>query len=108
IDLNPPHGKALFDVMSDYSMFGAAVFETLAVATIFVFRRRLPDVPRRYRCWGYPGIPGLYVAIMLAVVVSMIILQSSEGMTGLIFIASGATVYVIAIRKRGGSEKVPH
>jgi APA family basic amino acid/polyamine antiporter len=99
IDLNPPRGKALFDVMSDYSMFGAAIFETLAVATIFVFRRRSPDVPRTYRCWGYPAIPGLYVAIMLAVVLGMVMWQRAEAMVGLLFIGGGAAVYRVAIQK---------
>jgi amino acid transporter len=100
IDVNPPRGKALFDVMSDYSMFGAAIFETLAVATVFVFRRRLPDVPRSYRCWGYPAIPALYVAIMLAVVAGMVIWQRAEAMVGIAFIAGGASIYLTAIRNR--------
>jgi amino acid transporter len=107
LDLNLPRGKALFDVMSDYSMFGAAIFETLGVATIFVFRRRLPDVPRSYKCWNYPAIPVFYVAIMLAVVLGMVIWQRAEAVVGLIFIASGASVYVTAIRKRRPRKEVP-
>jgi amino acid transporter len=107
LDLNLPRGKALFDVMSDYSMFGAAIFETLAVATVFVFRHRLPDVPRSYRCWGYPAIPSVYVAIMLAVVLGMVIWQRAEAMVGLLFIAGGAGIYLLAIqpsaRARGPS-----
>jgi amino acid transporter len=35
--------KAPFDILTDYVMFGAVIFETLAVTTIFVFRRRYPD-----------------------------------------------------------------
>ena len=34
--------KALFDVLTDYAMFGAVSFETLAVASIFICRRQYP------------------------------------------------------------------
>ena len=49
--------KSLFDIMTDYAMFGAVIFETLGVATIFIFRRRLPNADRPYRCPGYPIVP---------------------------------------------------
>ena len=39
VDLNLPPGKPLFDVLTDFAMFGAIIFETSAVATIFVLRR---------------------------------------------------------------------
>ena len=55
--------KALFDVLTNYAMFGAVSFETLAVASIFMVRRQYPvgkvDLP--YRCWGYPIVPALYI-----------------------------------------------
>src|SRR5438034_7403913 len=31
--------KSHFDIITDFAMFGAVIFETLAVTTIFVFRR---------------------------------------------------------------------
>ena len=46
IDLNPPRDKPLFDMLTDFAMFGAVIFETLAVTTIFIFRKRRPDMPR--------------------------------------------------------------
>ena len=79
-------------------------FETLAVAGMFVFRRRIPPTPenRPYRCWGYPFVPMLYVAIMGAVVVNCFINpeQRREAMTGLGFIALGACVYLAVFRGR--------
>ena len=80
--------------MTDFAMFGAVAFETLAVATIFVFRRRIPATPenRPYRCWGYPVVPALYVAIMAAVLVNFFVNpeQRSEALIGLGFIGVGA------------------
>ncbi|MBI4177903.1 amino acid permease [bacterium] len=48
------------------------VFLCLTVAAIFVLRVKHPDLPRPYRCWGYPWIPGLYVIISIWMLVSRI------------------------------------
>ena len=42
--------KSHFDRLTDFAMFGALIFETMAVLTIFVLRRTMPDAPRPYRC----------------------------------------------------------
>ena len=38
--------------------FVSLLFNTLTVAALFVLRRRQPDLPRPYRAWGYPVLPG--------------------------------------------------
>lgn len=93
IDINVPPNKALFDILTDFAMFGALIFETLAVASIFVFRRTLPDAERPYRCWGYPLVPALYVILMALVVINMFIKQRTESLVGVAFIGVGAVVY---------------
>ena len=104
LDLNLPKGKAPFDVVTDFAMFGAVAFETLAVASIFVFRWRIPPTPenRPYRCWGYPVVPAIYILIMAAVFANMFVTeeQRSEAQIGLGFIGIGVVVYLI--RFRGG------
>ena len=49
--------KSPFDSLTDFAMFGAIVFETLAVVSIFRLRKLMPDAPRPYRCPGYPPTP---------------------------------------------------
>jgi amino acid transporter len=99
VDINVPVGKALFDILTDFAMFGAVIFETSAVATIFVFRRRLPNVERPYRCPGYPIVPAVYVAILAVVVVSTFVNQRMESLVGAGFIAVGAAVYFLIDRR---------
>jgi amino acid transporter len=99
LDLNVPRGKALFDILTDFAMFGAVIFETLAVATIFVFRWRYPQVERPYRCIGYPVVPAVYVLILTLVAVSTFINQRTEAMVGVGFMALGAAVYGLWLRK---------
>jgi amino acid transporter len=93
INLNLPPGKALFDVLTDFAMFGAVTFETLAVAMIFVFRWKLPNAERPYRCIGYPVVPAIYVAVLTAVAISTMINQITEAAIGLGFVAVGTAVY---------------
>jgi basic amino acid/polyamine antiporter, APA family len=104
LSLNVPEGKSPFDIMTDFVIFGSVTFETAAVATIFMFRRRIPVTPenRPYRCWGYPFVPALYIAIMAAVLVNMFISpeQRTEALIGMGFIGSGALAYAIFFRDR--------
>jgi amino acid transporter len=87
--------KDHFDVLTDFAMFGAVIFETMAVVSIFVFRRRLPDADRPFRCPGYPVVPALYVILPAFVLVNMFLNQQVEAVTGVVFIAAGTAVYAL-------------
>jgi amino acid transporter len=99
LDLNVPEGKAPFDILSEYVVFGAVLFETLAVSSIFVIRVRRPDAPRSYRCPGYPIVPALYVAIMAIVALHMCIHHRTESVVAVGYIALGAVVYLLWMRR---------
>jgi amino acid transporter len=94
--------KALFDILTDYAMFGAVSFETMAVATIFVCRRRYPvdKVQLPYRCWGYPFLPIIYVAVMAVVLANMFITDLLQSLIAVGFISVGAMVYVAVFARR--------
>src|SRR5579875_2917836 len=87
--------KSPFDRLTDFAMFGAVIFETLAVVSIFVFRRRHAAGERPYRCPGYPWVPALYVILPTFIGVNMFLRQETlvEALAGVGFIALGAAVY---------------
>jgi APA family basic amino acid/polyamine antiporter len=85
--------KSHFDRLTDFAMFGAVIFETLAVVSIFVFRRRRAEAERPYRCPGYPLVPLLYVILPAFVLVNMFVHETAEALTGLGFIFLGMAVY---------------
>lgn len=91
----PPASKPLFDLLTEYAMFGAVIFETLAVAMIFVFRRRLPEAPRPYRCPLYPWAPLAYLLLPAYILANMVVEQTLEVATGAAFIGLGALAYVL-------------
>jgi len=84
-----------FDVLTNFAMFGAMTLESMAIATIFVFRRTLPNAPRPYRCWGYPVVPTLYLIMPALVLRNMFIDESLRlpAWSGVGFIAVGLLVY---------------
>lgn len=85
--------KSHFDMLTDFAMFGAIIFETMAVLAIFRFRKLLPDVERPYRCPGYPWVPLFYTVVPAFVLVNMFANQLAEAMAGVGFIAFGVVVY---------------
>jgi basic amino acid/polyamine antiporter, APA family len=93
--------KDPFDIITDFAMFGAISFETLAVASIFVFRRRFPKDTVRlpYRCPYYPIVPAVYVLALGAVLVNMFGTKPHEALTGVGFILVGAAIYVVFLRR---------
>ena len=99
INLNLPPDKQLFDVLTDFAMLGAVIFETLAVSTIFVFRARLPNAERPYRCLGYPVTPAIYIAILSGVAINTLVTQRTESTVVVAFVAVGAVIYALALRR---------
>ncbi|HEX8890562.1 MAG TPA: amino acid permease [Pyrinomonadaceae bacterium] len=52
-----------FDTLTDYVIFGSWIFYGLTTASIFIFRRRMPNAERPYRAWGYPVVPVLFLFV---------------------------------------------
>jgi APA family basic amino acid/polyamine antiporter len=50
-----------FAQLADKFILGIWPFYALAVAAVFVLRRRRPDLPRPYRVWGYPLVPAVFL-----------------------------------------------
>ncbi len=100
-------GKQHFDTLTDFAMFGAVIFETMAVVSIFVFRWKYPDAERPYRCWGYPVVPALYVVLPALILGNMFVTPKlqMEAAIGTAFIALGAAVYYTAGLWRTGLER---
>lgn len=98
VDLNLKPNSNTFDTLTDYAMFGAASFETLAVAAIFVLRRRLTfGVEAPYRCPLYPWLPLIYVLAMTAVLINMFTTSRTESLFAVGFIAVGAAFYALVL-----------
>ena len=61
-----------FEELTNLFIFAGWIFYGLAVAALFRLRKTEPEMPRPYRCWGYPWVPGIFVAGALALKVSIL------------------------------------
>ncbi len=50
-----------FTELADQFIIGIWPFYALAVAGVFVLRRKRPDLERPYRTWGYPVVPLIFL-----------------------------------------------
>lgn len=56
------------NALTTYTGFSITLFNGVAVAALFVLRWREPSAPRPYSTWGYPVVPGLFVAVCALIV----------------------------------------
>lgn len=83
-----------FDTLTDYVIFGSWIFYGLTTASVFIFRRRMPDADRPYRAWGYPVVPILFLLVTAGLLISTLIATPVQALIGLGLIALGLPVYI--------------
>jgi basic amino acid/polyamine antiporter, APA family len=82
-----------YDQLYTYATFAVILAYTATGIALFVFRRRRPDLPRPYRCWGYPVVPLLFVLSSAALAVNTVREQPKETLSGLAILFLGLPVY---------------
>jgi APA family basic amino acid/polyamine antiporter len=74
-------------------VFVGWVFYGLAAAGVIILRRKRPDWPRPYRCWGYPWVPVLFVLAAIALIANTFATDFRSSLIGTILTASGVPIY---------------
>ncbi len=82
-----------YDTLTDYAIFALTLFYGLVAASVFVFRRRLPDAERPYRTWGYPVVPILFLIVSTWLIATTIWNTPRQSGIGLFLILLGLPVY---------------
>ena len=92
----------------DSVVFGDWIFFGLAVAGIFLFRRRIPLASRQpgsFATPGYPWVPALFVLAAVAAVASAFRSNPTRSAIGTALLATGVPVYFFySSRRRSGTE----
>ncbi len=90
----------------DYVVFSVLIFYILTIAGVFVLRRKQPDAVRPYRAFGYPVLPGLYIA-MAAWLCCTLVVQAAVHVAGTDSgVAGRAGVCAVAAQRRIRSDRV--
>ncbi len=103
--------------LTTYTGFAVVLFAGVAVAALFVLRRREPDAARPFRAWGYPVAPAIFLVASALIVLNALwtdlarplISASAPGPSawGLVIIALGVPVYFAFTVRRRGSATAP-
>ncbi len=88
-----------FQQLVSYTGFAIVLFAGIAVAALFVLRRRQPDAPRPFRAWGYPLAPALFTVMSAVMVVNQIWREPGPAAAGLVIIGCGVPLYLILRRR---------
>jgi basic amino acid/polyamine antiporter, APA family len=92
-----------YDQLYTYVIFGMVLSYTLTVIGLFVLRWKKPDVPRPYRCTGYPWLPAIYVLVGVTWTLNTIIHRPSEALGSAAIVLVGVPGYLYWKRKSRGN-----
>jgi len=88
-----------FQALFSLAIFAEWFFYALTASTVFVFRRREPNIARPYSVWGYPVVPLLFIAAAVVLLVFSFADQPRNSIIGTIIILLGIPLHY-AFQKR--------
>ena len=83
-----------YDQLYTYVIYGMVLSYTLTVIAMFWLRWKRPDIPRPYRCTGYPWLPAIYVLIGTAWTLNTIFTRPREAFWGTAIVLIGVPGYL--------------
>lgn len=84
----------------DFTTFAVVLATSADVVALYVLRWRQPARPRPYRAWGYPVVPGLYLAANLAIAGAMLRGRPLECAVGIGLLLAGLPFYRLFVGRR--------
>lgn len=89
-----------FRELFSLAIFAEWLFYMVAASTIFVFRKREPDVHRPYRTAGYPVVPALFIVTAAVLLCYTFASNLRDSIGGVVVILLGIPVYLWFARQR--------
>ncbi|HET9984177.1 MAG TPA: amino acid permease [Longimicrobiales bacterium] len=84
-----------FEQLADAFILGIWPFYALAVAAVFIMRRRRPDAERPYRTPGYPIVPLVFLVASVALLGNAVVQQTFSTLVGFGIILLGVPVFYL-------------
>jgi APA family basic amino acid/polyamine antiporter len=91
-----------YEELFDFVIFGSWILYAMATASVFVLRRKRPDLPRPYKTFGYPAVPLLFLAGATVLEISTLWTKPRESIAGIILILIGLPFYFYWRRRGSG------
>jgi APA family basic amino acid/polyamine antiporter len=78
--------------------FAGVAFNILIVVSLFLFRKKYPNLERPYKTFGYPIVPGLTVILLVGILIATIAQNPTPSLIGLGVVIAGLPIYEIITR----------
>lgn len=82
-----------FQQLADAFILGIWPFYALGVGAVFILRRKLPDVERPYRTFGYPFVPIVFLLASIAMLLNALVEQPRSTLIGFAIILLGIPAF---------------
>jgi APA family basic amino acid/polyamine antiporter len=82
-----------YEELFDFVIFGSWILYAMATASVFVLRRKRPDLVRPYRTLGYPAVPLLFLVGATVLEISTLVTKPRESIAGIVLILLGLPFY---------------
>ena len=82
-----------FEDLTSLFVFATWIFYGLAVVAMMRMRTTEPNLPRPYRTWGYPIVPGIFVAGAIALTITLWYARPIRSTIGFVLILLGLIFY---------------
>lgn len=83
----------------DYVVMAVLIFYILTILGIFILRKKRPDLPRTYKAFGYPILPGLYILTATTICGGLLVYKTEYTVPGVLIILAGIPIYYWVNRK---------
>jgi APA family basic amino acid/polyamine antiporter len=82
-----------YEELFDFVIFGSWILYAMATASVFVLRRKRPDLARPYRTLGYPVVPLLFLVGAALLEISTLWSLPRQSLAGIVLILLGLPFY---------------
>ncbi len=79
----------------EYAGIGLSIFSMLAMSSIFILRRKRPDLPRPFRTPGYPITPAIYLILTGLMTLAVFAKRPEVSAYAILSILAGVPVYYL-------------
>ncbi|HEU4789225.1 MAG TPA: amino acid permease [Flavobacterium sp.] len=79
----------------DFVIIIVLIFYILTIYGIFILRKKMPEVDRPYKAFGYPFLPLVYIIIAIAICIGLLLTKFSTCGWGVLIMVTGIPVYYL-------------
>lgn len=91
-----------FDQITNYVVFTSWGFYALSALAVIVLRKKMPDVERPYKAWGYPYVTLLFVAITFWFLWNVATTEPRDALVGIGLLLASIPLYYRWTKNRSG------